>query len=95
MKKPDLSAEIDFDTVVFKKGHISLDQYLQIHRYFIKRTHYSKTSDKFKLERRETMAEKDTEGYKFYVLSQLAAESDAYDKVVSELILALEGFTLD
>ena len=41
------------------------------------------------------MKERDHEGYKFFVLKQLAYESDSYDQVVSDLVLGLNGFALE
>ena len=45
--------------------------------------------------RRAALKERDHEGYKFFVLKQLAYESDSYDQVVSDLVLGLNGFTLE
>ena len=95
LRKPDLTDEFDFQQIEFKKGHIILTQYLQIHRYFTKKTHQAKNHDKYRSVRRAALKERDHEGYKFFVLKQLAYESDSYDQVVSDLVLGLNGFTLE
>lgn len=84
---------IEFDKIVLKREHILLSQFLQIHKYIIKRTY--QTVDEYRLERREAMMDSDKEGYKYYVLAQLAGESDCHDRVMDELEQHIEGFTAD
>lgn len=69
VSKPPLVG-IDFEKITFKRDHIQLNQFIQIHRYIVKNTFV--TTDEFKEERRKAMDDKDDEEYKYFVLSQLA-----------------------
>ena len=87
--------EFDFDTVELNEDkHIPLAQFLQIHSVFLKQTVPAQLEDGYRDKRRKCHLNWDFEGYRFYVLKQLAQEAEEHEEVVSNLKSILDGFQL-